>query len=54
MCGSKCFGRLPAHHQEHTNALGASGFTVGEKRLVVVWQTTINNAPAVSGKARGY
>jgi len=33
MCGSTCFGRLPAHHQEHTTALGASGFTVGEKRL---------------------
>jgi len=33
MCGSTCFGRLPAHHQEHTNALGASGLTVGEKRL---------------------
>jgi hypothetical protein len=24
---------LPAHHQEHTTALGASGLTVGEKRL---------------------
>ena len=33
MCGSTCFGRLPAHHQEHTTTLGASGFTVGEKRL---------------------
>ena len=31
MCGSTCFGRLPAHHQEHTTALGASGFTVGRK-----------------------
>jgi hypothetical protein len=28
MCGSTCFGRLFAHHQEHTTALGASGFTV--------------------------
>jgi len=28
MCGSTCFGRLPAHHQEHTTALGASGITV--------------------------
>jgi len=27
------FRRLPAHHQEHTTALGASGFTVGEKQL---------------------
>jgi len=33
MCGSACFGRLPAHHQELTTALGASGFTVGEERL---------------------
>jgi len=30
MCGSTCFGCLSAHHQEHTTALGASGFTVGE------------------------
>ena len=37
MCGSTCFGRLPAHHQEHTTALGASGFTVGEKRLERFW-----------------
>jgi len=29
MCGSTCFGRLPAHHQEHKTALGASGFIVG-------------------------
>jgi len=35
MCGSTCFGRLLAHHQEHTTALGASGFTVGEQRLLV-------------------
>jgi len=33
MCGSTCFGRLPAHHQEHTTALGASGLTVAEQRL---------------------
>jgi len=32
-----CFGRLPARHQEHTAALGASGFTVGEKRLEHCW-----------------
>jgi len=30
-------GRLPAHHQERTTALGASGFTVGEKRLERCW-----------------
>ena len=48
MCGSTCFGRLPAHHQEHTTALGASGALL----VVVVWQvpcqTTTNNTPAVS------
>jgi hypothetical protein len=27
------FRVLPAHYQEHTTALGASGFIVGEKRL---------------------
>jgi hypothetical protein len=37
MCGSTCFGRLLAHHQEHTTALGASGFTVWEKRLECCW-----------------
>jgi CRISPR/Cas system type I-B associated protein Csh2 (Cas7 group RAMP superfamily) len=33
MCGSTCLGRLSAHHQERTTALGASGFTVGAWRL---------------------
>jgi len=28
-CGSTCFGRLHAHHQEVTTALAASAFTVG-------------------------
>jgi hypothetical protein len=37
MCGSTCLGRLPAHHQEHTTALGASAFTVGVKRLERCW-----------------
>ena len=37
MCGSTCFGRLNAHHQEHTTALGASGFTVGEWWLERCW-----------------
>jgi len=41
MCGSTCFGRLPAHYQGHTTALahyqghttalGVSGFTVGRE-----------------------
>ena len=47
MCGSTYFGRLSAHHQERTTALGASGFTVGAL-LVVVWQTTTNNAPTTT------
>ena len=37
MCGSTCFGRLPAHHQEHTTALGASGLTVRQQRLERCW-----------------
>jgi len=37
MCGSTCFGRLSAHHQERTTALGASGFTVGAWRLERCW-----------------
>jgi len=51
MCGSTCFGRLPAHHQEHTTVLAASDFTVREAAgalLVVVCQTTTNNAPVAS------
>jgi len=28
MCGSTCFGRFLAHHQERITALVASGFTV--------------------------
>jgi hypothetical protein len=47
MCSSTCFGRLFAHHQERTTALGASGFTVGAL-LVVVWQTMTNNAPTAT------
>jgi hypothetical protein len=30
ICGSTCFARLSAHHQERTTELAASGFTVGE------------------------
>ena len=33
ICSSTCFGRLPAHHQELTTALGASGSTVNRKHL---------------------
>jgi hypothetical protein len=35
ICDSTCFGLLPAHHQEHTTALGASSFTVGGKGLAL-------------------
>jgi len=34
MCGSTGFGRLPAHHQEHITALGASGLTTEQQRLL--------------------
>jgi len=37
MCGSTCFGRFLAHHQELTTALTASGFTVGSWRLERCW-----------------
>jgi len=37
MCVSACFGRLPAHHQERTIALGASGFTIGALWSVHCW-----------------
>jgi len=59
MCGSTCFGRLPARHQEHTTALGASGFTVGEKRLERCWswsgrpRPTTLETPLSNGKTRG-
>jgi hypothetical protein len=36
MCGSTCFRRLFAHHQERTAALEASGFTVGALLVMVV------------------
>jgi len=62
MCGSTCFGRLSAHHQERTTALGASGFVVGAWRLECCWswsgslcrktcQTTTNNDPTVKPEA---
>jgi hypothetical protein len=33
ICGSICFGRLSAHDQERTTALGSSGITAGAWRL---------------------
>ena len=46
------FGRLPAHHQEHTTAQGVSGFyrwrEAAGALLVVVWQIMTNSAPATS------
>jgi hypothetical protein len=59
MCGSTCFGRLSAHHQEHTTALGASGVIVGEKRLERCWswsarpRPTTLQPPRSNGKTRG-
>jgi len=40
MCASTCFGRLSAHHQERTTALGASGFTVGAWCLERCWSSS--------------
>jgi len=37
MCGSTCFRRLPARHQEHTTALAAAVL------LVVVWQVNLSD-----------
>jgi hypothetical protein len=45
VCGSTYFGRLPAHHQEHTTALGASGLTVGEQGLVRCWAWSARPRP---------
>jgi hypothetical protein len=50
--GLTCFECLPAHHQEHTTAPGASAFTAGEQRPEHWWswsgQTVTTNAPAVA------
>jgi hypothetical protein len=52
MCGSTCFGRLSAHHQERTTALGASGLTDGEKNLPDRDQQRSNlHAPTVKPEA---
>jgi len=59
MCDSTCFGRLSAHRQEHTTAIGASGFTVGAWRLEHCWSRSGRNLPDhdqqqhSSGKTRG-
>jgi hypothetical protein len=37
ICGSTCFGHLPAHHQEHATALGASGSTIRRKQMERCW-----------------
>jgi len=60
MCGATCFGRLPAHHQERTTAVGASGFTVGAWRLERCWswsgrpRPTTLQPPHSNGKTRGF
>jgi hypothetical protein len=38
-------GVSPLHHQEHTTALGASGLTVGEKRLERCWSWSASSRP---------
>jgi hypothetical protein len=60
MCDSTCFGRFPHHYQEHATALGASGFTVGEKRLELCWSWSGRPRPTTlqlllsNGKTRGF
>jgi hypothetical protein len=57
-----CFWHFPAHHQELTAALTASGFTVGAWRLERCWSWSgrltcqTNNAPLLlsNGKTRGF
>jgi len=60
MCGSTCFGRFLAHHQELTTALAASGFyrwsVALAALLVVVWpdhdqQRCYHHAPTVKPEA---
>jgi len=41
MFGSTYFGRLSAHHQERTTALGAYGFTVGAWWLEHCWSWSL-------------
>jgi hypothetical protein len=52
MYDSTCFGRFPAHHQEHTTALSAFGFTIGEWRVERRWswsgKTTTNIVPTAT------
>jgi hypothetical protein len=59
MCGSTCFGRLSAHHEERRTALEAPGFTVGAWRLEGFWswsadydqQRSKRHAPMVKPRA---
>jgi len=48
MCGSTCFGRFLAHHQEFNNCISSLWFyrwgVAVAALLVVVWQTTTNDA----------
>jgi len=59
MCGSTCFGRNSAHHQEPTTSLGASGFNVGAWQLERCWSWSGNprpttlQPPLANGKTRG-
>jgi len=59
MCGSTCFGRLSAHHQEHTTALGAlvlplerGGWSVvGRGQLDHDQQRSTHHAPTLEPEA---
>jgi len=51
MCGSTCFERFHAHHQGHTTALAASGFTVGAWWPDHDQQRCYHQAPTVKSEA---
>jgi hypothetical protein len=59
MCGSISFGRFLTQHKEITTALGASGFTSGQKRLEHCWSWSGRPRPTTlqpllsNGKTRG-
>jgi len=52
MCGSTCFGRLHAYHQEITTALTASGFTLERGGSSVVGRG-LAGTTTFQGKTRG-
>jgi len=54
MCGSTCFGRLHAHHQELTTALTTSGFTLERGGSSVVGQGLARPRPTTLLPPKSY